>query len=80
MNSPHEKIQVEGHRKRRRAAGNVQERGGILAVTENRNGIEVFFDGVIMRTETVNLPAGKFFSVYVEESRTRPRCSSIRAR
>ncbi len=41
--------------------------GIILAVTENRNWIEVFFDGVIMRTETVNLPAGKFFSIYVEE-------------
>ena len=33
--------------------------GIILAVTENRNWIEVFFDGVIMHTETVNLPAGK---------------------
>jgi len=41
--------------------------GIILAVTENRNWIEVFFDGVIMHTETVNLPAGKFFSIYVEE-------------
>jgi hypothetical protein len=41
--------------------------GIILAVTENRNWIEVFFDGVIMHTETVNLPAGKLFSLYVEE-------------
>jgi len=41
--------------------------GIILAVTENRNWIEVFFDGVIMHTETVNLPVGKFFSIYVEE-------------
>ena len=41
--------------------------GVILAVTENRNWIEVFFDGVIMHTETVNLPADKFFSIYVEE-------------
>ena len=41
--------------------------GIILAVTENRNWIEVFFDGVIMHTETVNLPADKFFSIYVEE-------------
>lgn len=41
--------------------------GIILAVTENRNWIEVFFDGVIMRTETVNLPAGKLFNIYVEE-------------
>ena len=41
--------------------------GIILAVTENRNWIEVFFDGVIMHTETVNLPAGKYFTIYVEE-------------
>jgi hypothetical protein len=41
--------------------------GIILAVTENRNWIEVFFDGVIMHTETVNLQAGKLFSIYVEE-------------
>ncbi len=37
--------------------------GIILAVTENRNWIEVFFDGVIMHTETVNLPAGKLFNI-----------------
>ena len=41
--------------------------GIILAVTENRNWIEVFFDGVIMHTETVNLPVGKLFNIYVEE-------------
>ena len=41
--------------------------GIILAVTESRNWIEVFFDGVIMHTETVNLPAGKLFTIYVEE-------------
>lgn len=41
--------------------------GIILAVTENRNWIEVFFDGVIMHTETFNLPAGKIFSIYVED-------------
>ena len=41
--------------------------GIILAVTENRNWIEVFFDGVIMHTETVNLPDGKLFNIYVEE-------------
>lgn len=41
--------------------------GIILAVTENRQWIEVFFDGVIMHTETLNLPAGKFFTIYVEE-------------
>jgi len=41
--------------------------GIILAVTENRQWIEVFFDGVIMHTETLNLPAGKVFTIYVEE-------------
>ena len=41
--------------------------GVILAVTENRHWIEVFFDGVIMHTETVNLPVGKNFTIYVEE-------------
>jgi hypothetical protein len=41
--------------------------GIILAVTENRNWIEVFFDGVIMHTETINLPEGKLFNIYVEE-------------
>ena len=41
--------------------------GIILAVTENRNWIEVFFDGVIMHTETVNLPTGMMFNIYVEE-------------
>jgi hypothetical protein len=41
--------------------------GIILAVTENRNWIEVFFDGDLMHTQTVNLPAGSLFSIYVEE-------------
>ena len=41
--------------------------GIILAVTENRNWIEVFFEGYTMHTKTVNLPAGKMFNVYVEE-------------
>ena len=42
--------------------------GIILAVTENRNWIEVFFDGDPMHTQTVNLPAGGLFSIYVEET------------
>ncbi len=41
--------------------------GIILAVTENRNWIEVFFDGDLMHTQTVNLSAGSFFPIYVEE-------------
>jgi hypothetical protein len=41
--------------------------GIIMAVTEDRNWIEVFFDGVIMHTETVNLPTGTLFNIYVEE-------------
>jgi hypothetical protein len=41
--------------------------GIILAVTENRNWIEVFFEGDLMHTRTVNLPAGTLFNIYVEE-------------
>ena len=41
--------------------------GLILAVTENRNWIEVFFEGNMMHTRTVNLPAGRMFDMYMEE-------------
>ena len=41
--------------------------GIILAVTENRNWIEVFFEGDTMHTQTVNLPGGTPFSIYIEE-------------
>lgn len=41
--------------------------GVILAVTENRNWLEVFFEGDLMHTRTVNLPAGRLFDIYVEE-------------
>lgn len=41
--------------------------GIILAVTENRNWIEIIFDGDLMHTQTVNLPAGSFFDIYVED-------------
>ena len=41
--------------------------GIILAVTENRNWIEVFFEGDAMHTQTVNLPGGTLFSIYIEE-------------
>jgi hypothetical protein len=41
--------------------------GVIIAVTENRNWIEVFFEGDLMHTKTVNLPSGKIFNVYIEE-------------
>jgi hypothetical protein len=41
--------------------------GLILAVTENRNWIEVFFEGDLMHTQTVNLPAGSLFNIYIEE-------------
>jgi hypothetical protein len=36
-------------------------------VTENHNWIEVFFDGDLMHTRTVNLPVGDLFNIYVEE-------------
>ncbi len=41
--------------------------GIILAVTENRNWIEVFFEGDAMHTKTVDLPHGMMFNIYVEE-------------
>jgi hypothetical protein len=41
--------------------------GVIIAVTENRNWIEVFFEGDLMHTKTVNLPSGRIFTVYIEE-------------
>ena len=45
----------------------IENAGGIiLAVTENRNWIEVFFDGDTMsHRQTVNLPAGKMFNIYI---------------
>ena len=41
--------------------------GIILAVTENRNWLEIFFEGDLMHTRTVDLPAGKLYDIYVEE-------------
>jgi hypothetical protein len=41
--------------------------GIILAVTENRNWIEVFFEGDLMHTKTVNLPSGALLNIYIEE-------------
>ena len=41
--------------------------GVILAVSENRSWIEVIFEGDLMHTKTVNLPAGTIFDIYVEE-------------
>jgi hypothetical protein len=41
--------------------------GIILAVTENRNWIEVFFGGDLMHTRTINLPAGQMFNIFIEE-------------
>lgn len=40
--------------------------GIILGVTENRTWIEAFFEGDLMHTQTVNLPAGTIFDIYVE--------------
>jgi hypothetical protein len=41
--------------------------GIILGVSENRAWIEVLFEGDLMHTKTVNLPAGTIFDLYVEE-------------
>ena len=40
--------------------------GIILGVTENRTWIEAFFEGDLMHTQTVNLPTGTIFDIYVE--------------
>jgi hypothetical protein len=41
--------------------------GIILGVSENRSWIELFFEGDLMHTKTVNLPAGSLFDIYIEE-------------
>jgi hypothetical protein len=41
--------------------------GLILGVSENRSWIEFFFEGDLMHTRTVNLPAHTLFDIYVEE-------------
>src|ERR1044071_7908624 len=41
--------------------------GIILGVSENRSWIEVFFEGDLMHTKTVNLAQGRVFDIYVEE-------------
>ena len=41
--------------------------GIILGVSENRSWIEVFFEGDLMHTKTVNLDEGRIFDIYVEE-------------
>jgi hypothetical protein len=44
-----------------------QAGGIILAVSENRHWIEVFFEGDLMHTKTIDLPTGITFDIYVEE-------------
>lgn len=41
--------------------------GLIFAVTENRNWIEVFFEGDMMHTKTINLTGGRLFDIYIED-------------
>jgi hypothetical protein len=41
--------------------------GIILGISENRYWIELFFEGDLMHTKTVNLPTGSIFDIYVEE-------------
>ena len=41
--------------------------GLILGVSENRSWIEFFFEGDLMHTQTVNLPAHPILDIYVEE-------------
>jgi hypothetical protein len=41
--------------------------GIILGVSENRSWIEIFFEGDLMHTRTVNLVPGFIFDIYIEE-------------
>jgi hypothetical protein len=41
--------------------------GIILGVSESRSWIEFFFEGDLMHTQAVHLPAGSIFDIYVEE-------------
>jgi hypothetical protein len=41
--------------------------GVIIAVSENRTWIELLFEGDLMHTKTIDLPAGTEFDIYVEE-------------
>ena len=41
--------------------------GLIVGVSENRTWIELFFEGDLMHTKTVDLPADTLFDIYVEE-------------
>jgi len=41
--------------------------GIIIAASENRTWLEVFFEGDLMHTKTLNLPSGTAFDIYVEE-------------
>jgi hypothetical protein len=40
--------------------------GIILGVTENRAWIELFFEGDLMHTQTVELPGGSLLDIYIE--------------
>ena len=48
--------------------------GLIIAVTEQRNWIEVFFEGDLMHTRTINFPSGRMFDIYVEEIPHKTTC------
>ena len=41
--------------------------GLILGVSDNRSWIEFFFEGDLMHTHSVDLPARSIFDIYVEE-------------
>jgi hypothetical protein len=46
----------------------VKDVGGIiLAVTENRSWIELFFEGDLMHTKKIDLPSDDLFDVFIEE-------------
>src|SRR5262245_37840835 len=61
-------VEPSGPASREQSIATIKNAAGvILAVTENRNWIEVFFGGDLMHTQTVNLPSGTIYNIYIEE-------------
>lgn len=65
---PKSTVEPSGPAGREQSIATIKNAAGvILAVTENRNWIEVFFGGDLMHTQTVNLPSGTIYNIYIEE-------------
>jgi hypothetical protein len=59
---------VEASSDREELIERVEGAGGIiLGVSENRNWIELLYEGDLMHSKTISLPEGALFDVFVEE-------------